>query len=173
MITEFHRRLSLPWLDVSPACSQTVQETKSGQFSLHPVSVNDSQEALSSPLLLGLTTRLRGLPFDPCLARIFFFFFLSNLSTAPLTSPPIRPPKAPRTMAYSPAPALHYGVCGLAVQPGLRFQPHVLLSNQKSQPWQRGRITGEVVEGTGGGGTERKSTSGEGVEEGRGENKSE
>ena len=105
---------------VASVCSQTVQETNTGQFSLHPVSANDSQAA-PPPLLpsAGFTARLWGSPLTPGAvfgkSQLFFLSFFFNSVRAPLP-PSIHPPTAPRTMAYSPAPVLHYGACGLAVQ---------------------------------------------------------
>lgn len=64
---------------VIPVCSQTVQETEAGQFSLHPESVNDSQAAFP-PLLPrgGFTTRLWGSPLTPgavfSKSQLFAFF---------------------------------------------------------------------------------------------------
>lgn len=67
---------------VTSACSQTEQETQTGQFasltSLHPVSVNDSQAAASPPLLprVGFTARLWSYPLTPGAVLCLFFFLI-------------------------------------------------------------------------------------------------
>lgn len=127
---------------IIPVCSQTVQETKAGQFSLHPVSVNDSQAAFP-PLLprVGFTTRLWGSPLTPgavfSKSQLFCFFFFR----APSLSPSIHPSTdcSKNNGLFSCASAPLRGLW-LGSAAGLRFQPHVLHSNQKSQPWQYGRI---------------------------------
>lgn len=104
--------------------SQTVQETKTGQFalltSLHPVSVNDSQAAATQS---GMYNEIMGLPFDPrgCVQQESTLVFRIDSVRAPSLSPSIHPPTAPRTMAYSTEPVLHYGACGLAVQQASDF----------------------------------------------------
>ncbi|KAI9521360.1 hypothetical protein NQZ68_007675 [Dissostichus eleginoides] len=109
--------------------------------SLHPGSANDSQAAFP-PL------QPRGL----CSARV-------NLkkrekqsqselppSISPSTVHRLHPEQWLILLRQPPLRGLWLGSTA-----GLRFQPHVLHSNQKSQPWQYGRIAD--------GDTERKSTS--------------
>lgn len=132
----------MSWLSLS-ACSQTDQETKTGQFalltSLHPVSLNDSQAAFPPSLPgVGFTARLWSSPLTPgpMFSKSQFFSFFKQ----------IRPPSiysstdcTKNNGLFSCASAPLQGLW-LGSAAGLRFQPHVLHSNQKSQPWQCGLI---------------------------------
>lgn len=107
-------------------------------------------------------SKIMGLPFDPrgCVQQesTSFFLFLNSV-TAPSLPQSIHPSTdcTKNNGLFSCASAPLRGLwLGSAV--GLRFQPHVLHSNQKSQAWQHGRI----AEGD----TGRKSTT-------RGENREE
>lgn len=115
--------------------------------SLHPVSANDSQAACP-PLQhrVGFTRRLWGSPLTPeaVFSNSHLFFSDSVSSLHPSTD------CTKNNGLFSCASAALRGLW-LGSAAGLRFQPHVLHSNQKSQPWQYGRI----AEGD----TERKSTS--------------
>lgn len=121
------------FLFVTSVCSQTDQET--GQFALlkwlHPMSANDSQAAFPSLLpRVGFTTRLWGSPLTP--GAVFSKSQLAlkkqkkqkkrlQWELTPSLPPALHPPTAPRTMAYSPTPVLHYRACGLAVQQASDF----------------------------------------------------
>lgn len=124
--------------------SQTVQETETGQFalltSLHPGSANDSQAAATHS---GIYNEITGLPFDPRgrIRQESTLFFRTD-SVRALSLPPSIYPSTNCTKnngLFSCASAPLRGLW-LGSAAGLRFQPHVLHSNQKSQPWQYGRI---------------------------------
>lgn len=108
---------------------------------------------------------IMGLPFDPrgCVQQestFFLFFKLTQLELSPSIYPSTDCTKNNGLFSCASAPLRGLWLGSAA---GLRFQPHVLHSNQKSQPWQYGRI----AEGD----TGRKSTSREG--KGKGENREE
>lgn len=113
---------------------------------------------------VGLTTRLWGSPLTPEAVFSEFSLFKKTKTkkketqsrssfTSPSTYPSTDGTENNGLFSCSTAP-LRALWLGSAV--GLRFQPHVLRSNQKSQAWQYGCIAG--------GDTQRKSRSREGGE---------
>lgn len=158
-------RLSLFCVCVIPACHQTVQETDWTVFSASPL-CKWLPGGLSSPATPKWDLQQDyGAPLWPqrlCLVRFLSLRKQKTrkkklTATAPYTSPSTYPSTDGTknnglfSCASAPLRALWLGSAA-----GLRFQPHVLHSNQKSQAWQYGYIAG--------GDTQRKSTSREGGE---------
>lgn len=103
-------------------------------------------------LEVGFTTRLWGSPLTPEAVFSEFSLFKKTKNknlvvVAPFTSPSTYPSTDGTknnglfSCASAPLRALWLGSAA-----GLRFQPHVLHSNQKSQAWQYGHIAGGDTE---------------------------